>query len=423
VQREHKFRLGKYWIDSVTGSSQLYRFWYDPRAGESRRRSLKTTDFEEAKIRLAAFVIAEGEAQARDPRDVTLIAVLNRYWTEHSDRKPNPSAARRAGSLLLDFLGNTAKVSDLTKAKQREFIAHLRRLSLSVAYISRVQAIIAAALNRAKADDEEDGGMLLRVPKIIVSPREIGDLLDAPEPQPDNWHPTLTQIAAFMDAVKPGEEPRVLRYALLTMVFAGRPEAVREVRTDQFDERHGLLYFNAPGRRQTKKFRPTVSVPSRLLPHIERWTVEADWFVHNTGKEVKVARKPWADTLMRAGLPASFTPKALRHFMATEMRKRGVPREQREEWMGHRKHSTNDGYGQFAPEFLKAARDCADAVLAELETLCKKSIYRQVTAKSERGVSRGGLQRFDPIEKMVGATGIEPVTPTMSRSRAKPKRP
>jgi NAD(P)-dependent dehydrogenase (short-subunit alcohol dehydrogenase family) len=414
-------KLGKYWIDTVSGSRNFYRFWYDARAGEIRRRSLETADFEQAKVGLAALVLAEGEAQAREPKDVTLITVLNSYWTEHSDHKANPSAARRTGELLLDYLGNAAKVSHLTKAKQRGFIAHLRQMNLSVGYISRVQAIIAAALNRAKAEDDDDGGMLLRVPRIIVSAREIAELLDAPEPQADNWHPTLDQIAAFMDAVKPGEETRVLRYALLTMVFAGRPEAVRELRTDQFDERHGLLQFNALGRRQTKNFRPTVTVPPRLLMHMEKWAEEAEWFVHKNGQEVRVARKPWAETLKRAGLPASFTPKSLRHFMATEMRKRGVSKEQREEWMGHRRHSTNDAYGQFSPDFLRAAKDSAEEVLAELEALCERSIYRdmlkpsmQVSAKSKTKAEMARLQGVDPVGRMVGGTGIEPVTPTMS---------
>jgi integrase len=318
-------------------------------------------------------------------------------------------------------LGNAARVSELTKTMQRGFIVHLRQMNLSVGYISRVQAIIAAALNRAKAEDDEDGGMLLRVPRVIVSAREIAELLDAPEPQAENWHPTLDQIAAFMDAVKPGEETRVLRYALLTVVFAGRPEAVRELRTDQFDERHGLLQFNALGRRQTKKFRPKVTVPPRLLIHMEKWAEEAEWFVHKNGQEVRVSRKPWAETLKRAGLPPSFTPKSLRHFMATEMRKRGVPKEQREEWMGHRKRSTNDGYGQFSPDFLETAKRCGDSVLADLEALCERSIYRdvlklsmQTSAKSKVAAPKDGLQRFDPVGKMVGGTGIEPVTPTMS---------
>jgi integrase len=409
MQRGHKFEIGKYWIDRVPGSKRFYRFWYDAGARECRRRSLETSDFEEAKVRLAAFFIAEGEAQVRDPKDVALIAVLHKYWTEHSDRKPNPSAARRAGSLLLDFLGNTARVFDFTKAKQREFIAHLHEKGLSVAYISRIQAIVAAALNRAKADDDDEG-MLLRAPRVIVNPKMIAALLDAPEPEPDNWHPTIEQIAAFMDSA---ETTAVLRCALFGVTFAGRPEAVRELGTDQFDERHGLLAFNQAGRRQTKKFRPTVPVPPRLLSYMSTWADADDLFVPGT------VRKPWDKTLEKIG--AKFAPKALRHFMATEMRKRGVPREQREEWMGHRRQSTGDRYGSFAPDYLIAAKDCADAVLGELEALCAKSIYRdvpavcrQVAAKPLRRYFPGGLERFDRIGRMVGGTGIEPVTPTMS---------
>lgn len=89
--------------------------------------------------------------------------------------------------------------------------------------------------------------------------------------------------------------------------------------------------------------------------------------------------------------------------------------------MGHCRHSTNDVYGQFAPDFLQAAKDCAEAVLADLEALCKRSIYRdvlkpsmQVSAKSDTKPEVADLQRFDPVGKMVGGTGIEPVTPTMS---------
>jgi integrase len=392
-----KFRIGKYWLDRVSGSEAYYRFWYDAGTGEVRRRSLKTTDFEQAKIELAAHVLTEAEATPSDPGQVTLIAVLTRYWEEHSDHRPNPSGARRAGAMLLDFLGDgTATVAALTKSTQRAFIKHLHAQGLSVAYISRQLAVIAAALNRAKAEDDE-GGMLLRAPKILVSQREIAAMLDAPEPSPDNWHPTLEQVAAFCDAVPEGEESRVLRCALLTLAFAGRPQAVRELRTDQFDARHGLLAFNQADRRQTKKYRPTVPVPPRLLPHLAEWADEADTFIHKDGEPVAVLRKPWGQTLERAGLPAAFTPKSLRHYMATEMRRRGVPREQREEWMGHRRASTNDRYGTFAPDYLREAVAAANAVLAELEQKATLPIYRQVTAKSFRVFGAGeGIRTLDP---------------------------
>jgi integrase len=409
MQRGHKFEIGKYWIDRVPGSKRFYRFWYDAGARECRRRSLETSDFEEAKVRLAAFFIAEGEAQVRDPKDVALIMVLNRYWTEHSDRKPNPSAARRVGTLLLDFLGNAAKVSELSKSKQREFIAWLRDRGLSVAYISRVQAIIAAALNRAKADEDEEG-MLVRVPRIIVNANEIAALLMVPEPKSDNKHPTIERIATFIDAA---ETTAVLRAALF-VIAAGRPLAVVDADYKQFDARYGLMAWNAEDRAQTKKRRALVPVPLRLLPHMKVWAEEGGKLVPGT------LRKPWDRTLEKIG-GEKFTRKSLRHFMATAMRRRGVPKEQADEWMGHRQSSTGDQYGHYDPAFLQTACDAANGVLGELETLCKKSIYRdvpvicrQVAVKSNKVMVPIGLQRFDPVEKMVGGTGIEPVTPTMS---------
>jgi integrase len=398
---QDKFVLGKYWLGQVAGSERYYAFWYDAGTREVRRKSLKTASADDAKIRLAALVLSDGETKTRDPADVTLISVLNRYWTEHSDRRPNPSGARRAGTLLLDFLGNdAAKVSDLTKAKQIEYLHWLHaEHGYAVAYISRQQAVIAAALRRAVGDGE---GMLARAPKVIVSPVEISAILDEPEPEPDNWHPTIEQVAAFMDACT---DQRVLRMAVLTLAFAGRPLAVRALRAEQFDERHGLLAFNADGRRQTKKHRPTVPVPSRLLPYIMEWLREG----------IGTIRKPWDATLLRAGLPDKFKPKALRHFMATEMRKRGVPQEQRELWMGHRRHSTGDRYGVFTGDYLKAARDCADAVLGELEALCSVSPYRQVAAKSGYGNSVPTVQRFDPIEDFGAGEGSRTPDPNLGK--------
>jgi len=406
---KEKFRIGKYWLDQVPGSPFWYACWYDAGAREVRRRSLKTPDFEEAKIRLAALVLGEGAGQDREPDAVPLITVFNAYWTEHSDKRHNPSAARRAGNLLLDFLGAAAKVSIL-EDKQEAFVRHLRGMGLSVAYISRVQSIVAAALNRATK--KKHGKLLVHAPEVLVKVADIAELLDAPEPTPRNEHPTLAQVAAFMDHA---ETTGVLRLALLTLLFAGRPRAIVEALTKQFDARNSIIAWNAEGRRQTKKYRPTVAVCESVAPYLAQWAEEGERFVEGP------IRGAWDRTCAAAGV--DFTAQSLRHFMATEMRKRKVIKEEREEYMGHRRRSTGDLYGVFAPDFLSGPREVAEALFSELETLCKYDICRQVAAKTKPAPKRdkgGKFLRYE-AKAMVGATGIEPVTPAMSTHRKGPK--
>lgn len=382
---QEKFRLGRYWLDQVDGSRNWYRFWYDAGAEEVRRRSLKTADFEGAKIQLAALVLKEGEGRAQNPGDVALLTVFTRYWEERSDHRPNPSAARRAGSLCLDFLGdNAASVGALTKTNQQAFIKWLRtEHGHAVGYISRVQSIINAALRRYVAeDDEDDGALLTRAPRIIYGKPIIAEILDAPEPVPDNWHPTFEQLAAFIETIPVEEETRILRFVLMMVAFAGRPEAVKEAASFQLDTRYRILDFNAPGRRQSKKHRPALPVPELLWPDLEAWSREADHFVHKNTRPVRVLRKPWYAIQRAAGLPAEFRPKSLRHFMGTELRRRQVPREQREIWMGHRRPSTNDQYGIFDSAFLNCAKSAANDVLAELAESCDRPLFRQIPAKS-----------------------------------------
>jgi|GEM_PF-488182 len=405
-QSETTFRLGKYWLDRVGGSANWYRFWYDSGSGEIRRRSLKTRDEDAAKIALAAHVLKEGEGHAGDPADVALITVLTRYYEEHSDHRPNPSAARRAGDLLLDFLGDdAARVGTLTKSRQRAFMAHLRDThGHSVAYISRVMSIIAAAIARAiAADDEDDRALLTRGPKIIVQPRAVAEILDAPEPEPRNWHPDILSLARFLDAIPEDEHTRLERFAILTLVF-GRPEGVKELTPFQIEERYRLVHLNAPGRRQTKKHRATLPMPPALWPVLLTWR-ESGTIVHAC-REVKkegetvlarrpvhVLRKPWAAVREAAGLPEDFVPKSLRHMLATELRRRGVSREQREMWQGHRRESTNDRYGRFDPDFLSEAKTAVNDLLLELDAERKRPLFRQATAKPVTipGAAKAGL--------------------------------
>ncbi|NJM30499.1 MAG: hypothetical protein HC855_10715 [Rhizobiales bacterium] len=73
------FEINGQWIDKIAGRSGYYAFRYDARSRQVVRTSLKTTDIEEAKVRLAAITVNTVVHDPRHPDEVLLVAVLNHY--------------------------------------------------------------------------------------------------------------------------------------------------------------------------------------------------------------------------------------------------------------------------------------------------------------------------------------------------------
>ena len=111
---------------------------------------------------------------------------------------------------------------------------------------------------------------------------------------------------------------------------------------------------------------------------------------------------------------ADFTPYVLRHSLATELRSRGVPEWECAGWLGHRTaYRTTEIYAKYRPEFLSQARAAIDAWMKEIGALlaaAPRSSETPVRVQYVPGLSPRPAKTL----KMVGATGIEPVTPTMS---------
>jgi hypothetical protein len=103
--------------------------------------------------------------------------------------------------------------------------------------------------------------------------------------------------------------------------------------------------------------------------------------------------------------------------MATELRRRSDPKWEVEGMLGHAAGIT-EGYAVFDPEYMSMARPKIDAYFAELGliyTVPKPDCVPLACQPNEAEFSRN--EDLPAIFKgfMVGGTGIEPVTPTMSR--------
>ena len=103
---------------------------------------------------------------------------------------------------------------------------------------------------------------------------------------------------------------------------------------------------------------------------------------------------------------------ALRHKMATEFRARGVSREELAYQMGHKLPDlrTTDRYTKFDKRYLATATATIEQYARDLNKLTKRALKILPTRVSATMLKKPEI----PLGRMVGATRIELVTPTMS---------
>ncbi|MCR6700897.1 MAG: tyrosine-type recombinase/integrase [Dokdonella sp.] len=207
-------------------------------------------------------------------------------------------------------------------------------------------------------------------------------------------------------------------YCLVRLCTGCRGDAALDLQAPQVDRQSNYVRLNPPGRRQTRKYRPTVPLVRPLAAYLDEAQPQG-YLVNWHGKQIKSIKTTWRKLRVAAGLPSWFAPRVLRHTVATWLRQRGVPAWDVSGQIGHRAAGTTDGYAKFDPSYLGEARKAIEAFLLDLS----KDVPR---LRPLCGVSAGSLatqtetartreSRAVAAFQVVGGTGIEPVTPTMSR--------
>src|SRR5437868_27962 len=91
-------QIGSYWLSKKpdrSGAGDAWcKTWYDKRARQTCRVSLGTTDFQEASLALANWVV-ENDREGGDirPDKVLIETVLLNYWFDHAQKLPSASTA------------------------------------------------------------------------------------------------------------------------------------------------------------------------------------------------------------------------------------------------------------------------------------------------------------------------------------------
>lgn len=379
------------------GSDRWYLEWRE--GGQKRRRATGTADPGQARERARELILAGVEIRDAAPDEIALADVLERYWLQHGHALPSAQTQKRAIALWSDYWGRQP-VSACSVPAQEKFVQWLARKGLSDGYLRRVLGVGKAAMNRAWKRGE-----VQQVPFV--------DLPPTGEAYPDTM--TREQLVALLNTKMP---EHVRTYCLIRLATGCRGDAALDLQPFQIDRRHRLVRLNPPGRRQTKKYRATVPLLDVLAARLAG--ISEPYFVHWHGRQVASIKTTWRKMVKAAGLPA-FPPKVLRHTVATELRRRGVPAWEVSGLLGHRTGGTTEIYAKFDPDYLGHAREALDAFLGDLA--------RDVPwlGASAGPVVATGLLAYPPETRMaagfkvVGGTGFEPVTPTMSRSTKTPR--
>jgi integrase len=120
------------------------------------------------------------------------------------------------------------------------------------------------------------------------------------------------------------------------------------------DLEHGIFYRRPAGARETKKRRPPVPLPQRLLAHLRRWRRGGQQFaVEFNGAPVKDVDKAFRAVARSVGLD-DVTPHVLRHTAATWLMQLGTDKWEAAEYLGMTAKQLDDVYGHHHPTTSKA---------------------------------------------------------------------
>jgi len=297
---------------------------------------------------------------------VSRLAAPDRYHYSAAHLKTFFNDERRLGRL-----GDRVMVKDLTPELQARFREWRSASGVGGHTVSRDVAALRGALTWAWKHQ--------RIPK---PPPFIADIPAHTRGQPRDRVLSQKEIAAIIEACagRPDRE-HLIRFIVVELGTAGRPQAVLELEHTNIDLERNLIDPNHPGRTHARKRRAIVPIAKAVRPWVVgvqgkliKYRVPVAGGERGEGaeffeRETKSIKTSWKAACEDAGVSGA-TPKTLRHTMLTWLAERGVPYEQRQVLAGHSARGTTARhYEHLSPSYLKAAVEEVDAYFTELRKL------------------------------------------------------
>lgn len=339
-----------------------YVHWTENRVG--KRISTGAKDLAAAKEFLGTWLLMEREAPAKADR------LLSEVWTVY-----------RAKHVVAKVAGQYN--ADLAWKQLDPHFGHLNVSALSQdvidEYVKRRRAGRLGRPVKAQTAAKELSYLMAAVKFCSDTRRKVIDAsyatlkfdLPAPGEPRDRWlrtHETQALLDAAARLRRGDRLSRAERFLWLALETAGRKEAILDLTWDRVDFETGMIVFDVPGRRKTKKRRAVVPISSALRPVLKRAFDErtgplvldnkgAVWAqIQHIAMEAGLAPK---QDVARTQKPKStgISPHVLRHTAATHMARRGVSLFKIAKVLGNTVAVVEKTYAKHIPDDLKEAVD------------------------------------------------------------------
>lgn len=351
----------------VSRGGTWYRHGYEPGSYHVARVSLKTKSFEEAKAKLKEWFYEHEKAAPLHGGPLLLHECLDRYWLRHAKHIASGRVIKTQIRYWKAFFGDVPVIGGVTYARVDAFTKHLQGRGLSASTVNHTLMCGRAAMRMAWKRDE-----LPSVPNIQAV--KVGD-------QEPKGRPLSIEEMRRAYQTSDGHLRTLIIFLIGT---ASRPVAIYDLDWKQVDRENGLIYLNAPGRVQSKKYRPTVRLPDLIaaMPHTEGPVISWE------GEKIGTAVAAWRKARKRAGLDGRVNLYSFRTSVARYLRKNGVSVEDIELQLGHRKAGETGRYMGYDPAYLQNAVRVINELL---ELVVKEPVVCRMVKPSES--ERIGEQR------------------------------
>jgi len=315
------------------------------------------------------------------PRDDKVATIWAAYIVDHAGRAIVENMAFNWRALAPRF--SSMPADSITPTDCRAYIAARRRQG-------KKDGTIATELGRLRM-------VLLWAEKQRVIARAPQIVRPTP-PKRKEHHLTREQCR---DLIAAATFPHVRLFIVLALATGGRDSALRELTWDRVDFDRGLIDLKNPDIARPHKGRAVVPMnrTARAALMEAREGALSNHVIEWAGKPVSSVKRGLKAAARLAGISGSVSPHLFRHSAAVHLAEAGISMEVIAQYLGHEDvATTREIYARFSPTYLRAAADVLQ--------------YDDLGSMNQKNTT--GLDD-NLLNYMVGATGIEPVTPTMSR--------